>query len=322
MTERRRDPLTGEWRTFASDRDHVPTLPPEHCTLCPTRDPLTPTEVPWDAYEIVVLDDHLSLATSPAQPVASTGGSALFEVEPDLGATEIVVYTDDHSATLPSLGVERVRLLVDVWADRYAALGARDEIAYVLVSEDRRAYGSGTQSHPHGRVLALAEVPTLPAQELLAARRHLDQLGTCVLCDVVARESADGVRIVATIGSVVAYVPFAARHPYEVHVATTRHVASLLDLSDLERDALASALVTVIGRFDALFGSASPYGMAVHQAPTSEEHWQEVSHLHVEVSPGSTAVGDAARNDVAPEEAAATLRGDERSNAPRRSRPG
>ena len=37
-------------------------------------------------------------------------------------------------------------------------------------------------------------------------------------CDVVARERSDGVRVVAENRTFLAFVPFAARFPYEVHV--------------------------------------------------------------------------------------------------------
>jgi UDPglucose--hexose-1-phosphate uridylyltransferase len=320
MTERRRDPLTGEWRTFATDRQHRTFLPPtDQCPLCPTRDPAAPTEVPWEAFDIAVFDNRFpSLVPDPPAP-AVVGGD-LYEVEPAIGATEVIVYADDHDATLTSLGVERVRLLVDVWADRYAALGSRDEVAYVFLFENRGEAVGVTLHHPHGQVYAYPEIPPLPARELAAARRHLDERGTCLLCDVVAQERGDGVRVVADNGIFVAYVPFAARFPYEVHLTTTRHVPSLLDLSDLERDAMAELLLEVVATYDAMFGFPLPYVMSMHQAPTDEGEWQEVSHLHVELTPfhrtesklkylaGSELGGGAFLNDVAPEDAAARLR--------------
>ena len=320
MTERRRDPLTGEWRTFATDRQDRTFLPPaEQCPLCPTRDPSSPTEVPWDEFEIAVFDNRFPSLT-PAPPDPAVTATGVFDVEPALGATEVIVYADDHSATLPSLGVERARLLVDVWSERYSALGHRDEVAYVFMFENRGEAVGVTLHHPHGQVYAYPEVPPLPARELDAARRHFDRSGTCLLCDVVAQEGADGVRIVASHGVFVAYVPFAARFPYEVHLATTRHVPSLLDLSDLERDELAQTLLEVIRKYDALFGFPLPYVMSMHQAPTDEGDWQEISHLHIELTPfhrtasklkflaGSELGGGAFLNDVAPEAAAAALR--------------
>jgi UDPglucose--hexose-1-phosphate uridylyltransferase len=320
MTERRLDPLTGEWRTFATHRQDRTFLPPaEDCPLCPTSDPARPTEVPWSSFDIAVFDNRFPSLTA-APPAPSIEGAGPYAVEPAAGATEVIVYSDDHSATIPTLGVERVRLLVDVWADRYAALGERDEVAYVFLFENRGEAIGVTLHHPHGQVYAYPEVPPLAARELAAARQHLDTHGTCVLCDIAAQERADGARVVAQNRSFLAFVPFAARFPFEVHVAPVRHVPSLLDLSDLERDRFAELLVEVVTTYDGLFDFPLPYVMSIHQAPTGEGDWQEISHLHVEFTPfhrtaaklkylaGSELGAGAFLNDVAPEQAAAALR--------------
>ena len=315
MTERRRDPVTGEWRTFATHRQNRTFLPPaDQCPLCPGV-----LEVPFQSFDVAVFDNRFpSLVASPPPP--SITGVGVYDVAPAAGATEVIVYSDDHTATLATLGVERVRLLVDVWADRYAALGGRDEVAYVFVFENRGESVGVTLHHPHGQVYAYPEVPPLPARELVEARRHLDAHGTCVMCDVVGQELASGVRVVAENEAFVAFVPFAARFPYELHVVAHRHVPSLLDLSDPERDALAALLLEVVGAYDELFGFTLPYVMSMHQAPTSEDEWQTISHLHIEFTPfhrtesklkylaGSELGGGAFLNDVAPEDAAARLR--------------
>ncbi len=321
MTERRQDPLTGEWRTFATPRQEHTFLPAaEHCPLCPTLDPARPTEVPWPSFDVAVFDNRFpALLASPPPPEVT--GTGVYRVEPASGAAEVIVYSDDHDATLASLGPERARLLVDVWADRYAALGSRDDVAYVFLFENRGEAVGVTLHHPHGQVYGYPEVPPLPARELEAARRHLAEHGTCVLCDVVASERSEGVRLVAANDAFLAFVPFAARFPYEVHIAVHRHAPSLLDLSDPDRDALASLLVEVVARYDGLFGFPLPYVLSVHQAPTDEGAWEAVSHLHIELTPfhrsanrlkylaGSELGAGAFLNDVAPEQAAAELRG-------------
>jgi UDPglucose--hexose-1-phosphate uridylyltransferase len=130
-----------------------------------------------------------------------------------------------------------------------------------------------TLHHAHGQVYAYPEVPPLAARELAAAAEHLDRHGSCVVCDTVAQERAEGVRVVAHNNAFVAYVPFAARFPYEVHVVAHRHAPSLLDLSDPDRAALAAILLDVVQGYDALFGFPLPYVMSMHQAPTSDGDW-------------------------------------------------
>ena len=52
---------------------------------------------------------------------------------------EIVLYTPDHDATFAALGQPGARRVVDLWAERTATLGARDDVVYVLVFENRLA---------------------------------------------------------------------------------------------------------------------------------------------------------------------------------------
>ena len=45
---------------------------------------------------------------------------------------EVVLYTSQHDATFPSLGTSGARRVIDLWAERTSALGARPDVDYVL----------------------------------------------------------------------------------------------------------------------------------------------------------------------------------------------
>jgi UDPglucose--hexose-1-phosphate uridylyltransferase len=320
MTERRWDPTLEEWRTFATHRQDRTFLPPsDACPLCPTKPGGPATELPREAFQIAVFDNRFpSLSQRPPDP--SVAGGRLSPVEPAEGATEVVVYSDRHDVTLADLPVPRIARLVDVWADRYAELASRPEVDYVFVFENKGEAIGVTLHHPHGQVYGYPDIPPRPKQELLAATGYLRRNGCCVWCDVVARERADGLRVVASNQHWLAYVPFAARFPYEVHLTAQRHATSLLDLTDPERWSLAEILRTTVRAYDGLFGFSLPYVMAMHQAPVDDGPWLPVSHLHVELTPmhrtadrlkylaGSELAAGAFINDTAPEATAAALR--------------
>ncbi|HVM68379.1 MAG TPA: hypothetical protein VM204_00910, partial [Gaiellaceae bacterium] len=167
---------------------------------------------------------------------------------------------------------------------------------------------------------AFPEIPPVPLLELTTAHDYLRASGRCVLCDVVVAERADRSRFVAENDSFVALVPFAARAPYEVHVLAQRHAASLLDLTDVERAALAELLDDVLRGYDGLFGFPLPFALGIHQAPTDDGQWQHVSHFHVELVPPHRSADELRRpyppelfagayvNAGVPERAAAELR--------------
>jgi UDPglucose--hexose-1-phosphate uridylyltransferase len=177
-----------------------------------------------------------------------------------------------------------------------------------------------TLHHPHGQVYGYPDVPPRVATEMRAATAHLAEHGTCVWCDVVAAEEAAEDRLVVRGDAVTAYVPFAARYPYEVHLSARRHAGSLLDLDVGERTDLAQVLHSVLQAYDRLHGFSLPYILSVHQRPTDGGDWDAVSHVHLELTPlhrtatklkylaGSETGAGAFVADVRPEDAAARLR--------------
>jgi UDPglucose--hexose-1-phosphate uridylyltransferase len=320
VTERRRDPTTGEWVVFATARQDRTFLPPaDLCPLCPTLDPARPTEIPRTSYDIAVFDNRWP-ALSARPPAPDVVGDHLYAVQPAAGAAEVVVFTSEHGATLADLPVTRVAHLIDVWAHRYEELGARPEVGYVFAFENKGEAIGVTLHHPHGQVYGYPDVPPRVATEMRAARAYLAQHGTCVWCDVLAAEESDGARLVVRGEAFSAYVPFAARYPYEVHLSARRHAGSLAALDPAERRDLAQVLHQVLQAYDGLYGFSLPYVLSVHQRPTDGGDWDAVSHVHVELTPlhrtatklkylaGSETGAGAFVADVRPEQAAARLR--------------
>jgi UDPglucose--hexose-1-phosphate uridylyltransferase len=316
VSELRFNELRGEQVAYAIHRQDRTFLPSrDHCPLCPTRPGGPETEIPFPAYEIAVFDNRF-----PA-------------FEPPDGAAEVVVYSDDHDASFGTLAPERAEALMWVWRHRYLELGAREDVEYVFIFENRGVEVGVTLHHPHGQIYGYPFLPPVPALEQAADER----LGGCAPCTLLACELADGRRMLYANDHALAYVPEAARWPYEVHVTMREHRASLLDCSAAELRLLAEALQRVVRGFDALFARPFPYVMAVHQAPTPAmlapdaaggrpgQHAANAvrgakGHLHVEFYPplrtakklkylaGSEQGAGAFISDVLPEVSAAELR--------------
>jgi len=120
MPDLRFDPLRREWVAYATERNDRTFLPTDFCPLCPSG-VRGASEVPLDTFEVVVFENRF-----PAFGPDRDHGRV---VRPPTTGCEVVVYTPEHTATLAQLPVDRVRLLIDVWADRYKALGARAEVS-------------------------------------------------------------------------------------------------------------------------------------------------------------------------------------------------
>lgn len=250
--DRRIDPMTGREVVVVADRQGRPNLPAGDCPFCPGGlEAPAPYDVRWFPNRW-----------------------------PPLGAgrAEVVLYTSHHKGAFASLGREGARRVVDLWADRTGALGAEDDVGYVLIFENRGADVGATIDHPHGQIYAFPDVPEVPRTELAAP-------GPCHLCG-----HDPGPLEVCADGGWRAWVPGAAEWPYALLLAPVDHVADLPSLDLAGRDGMAGVLLDALGRLDRLFGAPMPYMLWIHQRPTDGGRWPE-SHVHVHVAPLRRAPG-------------------------------
>lgn len=280
--ELRTDALTGAQVQVTASRQARPNRPSAGCPFC-----VGGTEAP-EPYEVRAFTNR-------------------WPSFPD-DRCEVVLYAPDHHARLSHLPPRHVRKVVDLWAERTAVLGARPDLAYVLVFENHGAEVGATIAHPHGQIYAYPDVPALPATELARladGNRLLEDRP-----DLVVTER-DGWRT---------WVPAAPVYPYGMRVAPLERRPDLPSLDASDRDAFASVLAEALGRLEAVFDPPMPYMFWIHQQPTDGEPWPQ-AWMHTEIagphrSPGVlryVAAGElgsgAYLNPVAPEEAASRLRG-------------
>lgn len=171
---------------------------------------------------------------------------------------EVVLYTPQHDATFHSLGVEGARRVIDLWAERSASLGSRDDVRFVLCFENRGPEVGATIAHPHGQIYAYPHVPERP-------RRLLD-----------AAWSADlepGDRLVARHHGWIASVQHAGTYPIALSLAPEQQMPDLPSMSSAKRDGLATMLVDVLARLDRLYDRPLPYMLWVNQRPFDGGHW-------------------------------------------------
>jgi UDPglucose--hexose-1-phosphate uridylyltransferase len=309
-------PLRGEWVAYASHRQHRTFLPPpEWNPLAVTTDPAAPTELPAGPWEVAVFENLFPTLSANSEDRPAT----IVETQPGKGACEVVVFTQDPHTSLGRLPLDRLELIVDVWADRYVELGKRDDVMYVFPFENRGVEVGVTLHHPHGQIYAYPFVPPVAARELEQQRAFFERHGRGLLEDLLEKEVADGRRVVYQGAHVMALVPVCARYPYEVWVAPMRPAPSLAALTPPERVDFARALKTIILKYDGLWKTSFPYILVMHQAPTDGRPHPE-AHLHVEFYPayrmpgrlkylaGSEAGAGVFTADTLPEDKAQELR--------------
>lgn len=279
MSDATRDPITGRVVRSVANRQGRPNQPTTGCPFCPGG-----LEAPED-YETHWFENR-------------------WPPLPD-GRAEVLLYSPDHNASMATLTPAQARSVVDLWAERTAELGAREDVAYVLPFENRGAEVGATMAHPHGQLYAYDFVPP-------AALAELD--GPCTLCDQPPSDL-----LVASNTEWISFVPAYAAWPYELIVQPRTHIADLPSLRDTDRDGLAELLPTVVRALDTHFAAEAPLMLWIHQRPSDGGNWPH-AHLHVHITPIWRSKGvqrfvaaaelgsEVFFNPVAPADAAADLR--------------
>ncbi|MFL6054956.1 MAG: galactose-1-phosphate uridylyltransferase [Actinoallomurus sp.] len=310
-SELRRDRLVGEWVTIAGhrqDRTHLPSS--DQCPLCPSV-PGRPTEIPAADYDVVVFENRFPSYAGRPPETPGLGAAGL-------GRCEVVCFSSDHDASFAALGRDQVRMVMEAWADRTAELSALPGVEQVFCFENRGAEIGATLTHPHGQIYGYPFVTPRTERMLASAREHRERTGGDLFAEVLADERAAGVRVVAANDLWTAFVPEAARWPFEIHLFPHRKAPDLTALTAAERDAFGPLYVDVLKRLDGVFGVPMPYVSAWHQAPVFRD--RDLAYLHLQLFSmrraasklkylaGSEAAMGAFINDIRPEDAARRLR--------------
>ena len=317
--ELRLDPLLNEWVVMAAHRQGRVFLPPkELCPLCPTSGELL-TEIPDSEYEVVVFDNR---SPSLRKPDGDWAAPDMVGPETDAGTAagkcEVICFTDNHGGSFGELTPQRVRVLLEAWIDRVAELSNEPYIHHIAPFENRGEEVGVTLFHPHGQIYAYSYLPARVQKMLAVAQKYKEETNGILFDDILARELKDQVRIVAKNDHWVAYVPYAARYPFEIHVAPLSPVPDLAALTPEQADAFPAISLEVMRRLDGVFGIAMAYIATWHQAPVREGrdllrlHWQITSVRRapgkLKYLAGSESAMGAFIMDLKPEQSAGQLR--------------
>jgi len=317
VAQMRLDSLTGDWISVAAARQNRAFLPPANqCPLCPSS-AQNLSEIP-DVFDVAVFENK-----SPSfGPVLATVDDPNYAVEPalTLGATrdsigrcEVVVFSPEHEGSLANQSLNRVRTVIDAWTDRTDHLQSLPGIRQVFPFENRGQEIGVTLHHPHGQIYSYPYVTPRMNRVL----DSISKFGASLYHETLEFEQKSE-RVLIASDNFTAYVPFAGRWPIEIHLLPHRDVQNFTQLTDDERQELASVYQRLLVGLDKLYDSPTPYISAWHQAPLVEAGKNVRLQLQI-TSPrraadklkylaGSEAAMGAWIADLAPEVAAANLR--------------
>jgi UDPglucose--hexose-1-phosphate uridylyltransferase len=253
-------------------------------------------------------------------------GIGMFDRISTRGASEIVIESPDHDMTLESAEDGQIERILWMYRDRVQDLKRDLKIRNVVATRRHGKPGSRIR-HPYSRILAAPILFDDVRTELTQAREYYGYKRRCVFCDTLREEIATRDRLVQRTAHFVAFVPYAARVPFELRVFPRRHAAAFEDVTSEEVADLARLLRRLSGLIVKGVGEPS-YEMTLHTAPNLavkivQGEWDTIErdyhwHLEVLVQP-ERAIGVAgiAVTDMLPEEAARVLREANSPDVPR-----
>ena len=331
MPEFRQNPLSGDWVLLAQERGlREGTLEgvgprfvtagngkAETCPFCPTADDTDRVELdrltlagdsaPW---RIRALENRY-----PAVVPNASGASSV--AVPGLGHHELILLSPLHHRYLIDMTLPEVALVVEMFQRRWLTLRAREEVGAVSLFINHGAGAGASQPHPHGQVIATAQVPDRLRRMALRAREgalgHPETLYATLLAGET--QGVEGSRRVFSAGGWRAVMPYAPEWPWETWIIPERPAASFAALSDTERSALAEAVQRTLRLLERALGGAFPFNLILELPPVGVPDHAEVFPWHVRIVPrlhvpgGYDLHAGNLINPVGPEEAAARLRG-------------
>jgi len=273
IAELRWDPTLREWVLVSNVRERRPWLPKDYCPLCPGTEE---TGYGWDV--LIIENKYPMLMEEPPEP----SRHRFYVTSKAIGKCYVVIETPKHDLDdLSDLSCGDIVKVINAIKDLMIKHVNEGIYEYFLWFRNKGDRIGVSLKHPHSQIYVLPFIPTKVERELMSAKEYWENKGRCLFCDIVKAELRDSVRVIYEASSWVAFLPFYAHWPYEVHIYPKRHVQLLTQLSDQEVSELAEVIKKVLCGLKKLFSEPMPYIMVLHQAPLRGDY--SYYHLHIEV---------------------------------------
>jgi UDPglucose--hexose-1-phosphate uridylyltransferase len=336
MSEFRQNLASKEWVIIAPERGKKPrpmekggeenegqprpVYDPD-CPFCPGNHERFPSverhRVPSGAQDwaVRVMDNKFKLldsfSASPARPGAYDV-DGIYRRLPGCGSHELVIETPRHDLTMADLPEQALRDVISVYLARYAAFPENPNNLLTVIFKNFGLGAGQSQPHAHSQIVGSRVVPLHIRNLLREAERHFDTVGTCVFCDILDHELAEGTRIVCENADYVALVPYAAAVEHETWIVPREHRAGLDRVTGRKVDTLARIMRSVLTRFRLALGSLD--FNFVFRTPTYPLADVPFFHWHIRFIPRMKTTGGFEQgtrihvNTIAPEHSAGLLR--------------
>ncbi len=329
MPELRQNMVTKDWVIIATERarrpeafrvDQKPTPDREppfdpNCPFCPGNEFMSEEVMrdhaeSGDGWLLRVVNNKFPALTPEGERERVFDG--IHRSLSGIGYHEVLIETPVHNSC-PALETEaEVIRTMFAFQRRGQALKTDERIEHLIYFKNHGVKAGSSLPHPHAQLVALPVVPHTIRSRNDEARRHFDDYGTCVMCEMLAGELAAGDRIVFESEHFVALIPYAAYSPFHIWVVPRAHRSSFLTVPEEAVEDLGRIMRKVLRKL--YFGLGDPdYNYVIRTSPLLDElsphqHWYVAVVPRVSQSAGFELGSGMFINSALPETSAEFLR--------------
>lgn len=271
-----------------------------------------PENKPLSQWQIQVLPNKYPVLTHRHKTCASVSRHGAYTVVTGVGHHDLLV-TRNHYKNYRQLSDNDAVGVLTAFAKRYKELTADDCMQYVSMFQNFGPNAGASIYHPHYQILALPVIPNSIGRSLSHSKEHWKTTGRCIHCDIIKQELKEKLRIIYQKDGIVAFVPFAAKEPYQVNIFPRVHRPYFEDSSKQLLKEMALVLKKILSSISKKLGDPD-YNFYIHTAPVLHKKQYKHYHWHMEIIPKSNIsagfeLGTGVEiNPVFPEDAARLLR--------------
>lgn len=291
----RKNILTGDWILVSPHRSKRPwqgkveDLPADNrpsydptCYLCPGNKRADGSINPDYQDSFVFTNDYSALLQD--SPAGAINEDDLLIASSESGICKVICFSPRHDLTLPRMAQDDIKKVIELWQQEFETIASNPSIKYIQIFENKGEIMGCSNPHPHGQIWSSSSVPLELAKETTQQKAYFEKHGKSLLSAYLEIELQKQQRIVVENEHFVALVPFWAVWPYETMIISKRHVQTISQLNEEEKDSFAAILKMLTAKYDNLFRISFPYSAGLHQAPVNDgphEEW----HFHMHFYP-------------------------------------
>ncbi len=249
MSEFRKNPFTGDWTLYAENRRNRPyefrhttrttAESGKNCPFCGGNEGQTTTPVYQDA-----ADDVWQIRVFPNMD------------------------TRERGMTIDRFSKVHLSKVLAVLQERYESILSEKMTTYVQIFKNCGSAAGMSIRHSHSQLIGMPLIP-----QRIQAMSEKMQERDCLFCKILRHETETGSRVVQENEDFIAFVPYAARFPYELWIAPKKHQSSIAELTAQERNNLSVLLLELLHKVILLRKDVG-YNICIYNAPKGKPfHW-------------------------------------------------